>query len=176
MELGGNDSAVDTGGTAGSAPVEIGSGNLGFDEMGKMTSPTTNPTLSITGLASGAADMAIVFSLVDSVGNTFITDYAGESTVSRTTQNGLASSNLKDISINSEGVIVGLTESGQSIPLAQLALANFPNVEGLQKYEGSTFVAFTSSGEPSIGAAGAGRGSIVERHWNSQTSIWPRNS
>jgi flagellar hook protein FlgE len=153
---------VDTGGAVGSAPVEIGTGDLEFDEYGRMTSPMANPTLSITGLASGAADMDIVFNLVDSVGNTFITDYAGESTVSRTTQNGLGSSNLKDISINSEGVIVGLTESGQSIPLAQLALANFPNVEGLQKYEGSTFVAFTSSGEPSIGAAGTGgRGAIV---------------
>jgi flagellar hook protein FlgE len=43
-----------------------------------------------------------------------------------------------------------------------LVLANFPNIEGLQKYKGSTFVAFSSSGEPSIGVAGSGgRGSIV---------------
>jgi len=57
---------------------------------------------------------------------------------------------------------MGLSENGQSVPLAQLALANFPNIEGLQKYQGSTFVAFTSSGEPSIGTAGTGgRGTIT---------------
>jgi flagellar hook protein FlgE len=154
--------AVDTGGLATAPPVQVGSGNLSFNNMGKMTAPTTNPTLAISGLASGAANMNISFDLLDSSGNALITSYASQSTVSRTTQDGLAASTLKDISINSEGVIVGLTESGQSIPMAQLALANFPNVEGLQKYEGSTFVAFTSSGEPSIGAAGTGgRGSIV---------------
>jgi flagellar hook protein FlgE len=53
-------------------------------------------------------------------------------------------------------------ENGQSIPVAQLALANFPNIDGLQKYKGSTFAAFTSSGEPSIGTAGtSGLGTIV---------------
>jgi len=57
---------------------------------------------------------------------------------------------------------VGIAESGQSIQLAQLALADFPNIEGLQKYKGSTFVSFTSSGEPSVGTAGTGgRGTVV---------------
>jgi flagellar hook protein FlgE len=43
-----------------------------------------------------------------------------------------------------------------------MVLADFPNLEGLQKYQGSTYVAFTSSGEPSIGTAGSGgRGIIV---------------
>ena len=154
--------AIDTGGLANDPPVEIGSGDLTFDQTGKMTSPATNPTLSIAGFANNAADMDIAFNLVDSDGIASLTNFAAESTVSRTTQNGLAASNLQDISINNEGVIVGLTESGQSIPLAQLALANFPNIEGLQKYVGSTFVPFTTSGEPSIGTAGTGgRGTIV---------------
>ena len=42
------------------------------------------------------------------------------------------------------------------LALAQLALANFPNEAGLLKYKGSTFVSFSSSGEPSIGTAGSG--------------------
>jgi flagellar hook protein FlgE len=91
-----------------------------------------------------------------------ITGFASASAVSSTNQNGFTASNLKDISISSSGVIVGATESGQSVNLAQLALANFPNVDGLAKSVGSTFVAFTTSGEPSIGTAGTGgRGLLV---------------
>jgi len=59
-------------------------------------------------------------------------------------------------------VVRGTTAGGQSIALAQLALASFPNVDGLQKYKGNTFIKFANSGEPSIGLAGVGgRGSIV---------------
>ncbi len=150
------------GGVAGGTPTVIGSGALQFNGMGIMTSPTTNPTLSFSNLASGAANMQVSFNLVDPNGNASITSYAAASTTSSTTQDGYASSVLKDISIDSSGVIMGLSENGQSVPLAQLALANFPNIEGLQKYQGSTFVAFTSSGEPSIGTAGTGgRGTIT---------------
>jgi len=64
--------------------------------------------------------------------------------------------------VDSSGVITGTTAGGQSISLAQLALASFPNVDGLEKFKGNTFIGFTASGEPSIGAAGTGgRGTIA---------------
>jgi len=57
---------------------------------------------------------------------------------------------------------VGETETAGTVILAQLALADFPNVQGLQKFTGSTFIPFPSSGEPSIGTAGTGgRGTIT---------------
>jgi flagellar hook protein FlgE len=154
--------AEDGGGAIGDPPIVVGSGNLGFDAFGVMSSPAANPSLSITGLASGAADMDITFELLDPSGNPIITNYARQSAVSSTSQDGFAASAVNKISIDSSGVIVGVTDSGQSINLAQLALADFPNTEGLQKYEGSTFIPFSSSGEPSIGVANSGgRGSIV---------------
>jgi flagellar hook protein FlgE len=135
---------------------------LTFDGSGNITLPAANPTISLAGLVSGADDMDVTFNLVDPSGNSLITNRSGSSAASSSTQDGYAASILKSISIDSKGVVVGLTESGTSVPLAQLALANFPNVDGLQKYVGSTFVAFTSSGEPTIGvAASGGRGSIV---------------
>jgi flagellar hook protein FlgE len=154
--------AEDFGQPAVNPPVQVGAGSLQFNDMGIMVSPAANPALNIAGLSSGAAGMTVDFNLFDESGNPIITNYAGESTVSSTIQDGFEASSLKGISIDNEGVIVGLAENGKSIPLAQLALADFPNVEGLQKYKGSTFVSFTSSGEPSIGvAASGGRGSIT---------------
>lgn len=153
--------AEDAGGAVGDPAVAVGSGNLQFSEDGVLISPAANPSLSISGLSNGAADMDIEFSLYGSTGAPVITSFASDSVVSSTTQNGYEASALKSISIDNAGVIVGLAENGKSIPIAQLALANFPNEEGLQKYQGSTFVTFTSTGEPSIGIAGVGgRGTI----------------
>ena len=157
--------ATDMGGASTDPAVQVGNGTLAFDGTGKLVvaDPTAaNPTLAISGLADGANAMNLSFNLWDSQGNTFITNYASDSTVSSSSQNGFSSSALNAISINSDGVIMGSTASGQSIPMAQLALADFPNVGGLEKYQGSTFVTFSSSGDPSIGVAGTGgRGTIT---------------
>jgi flagellar hook protein FlgE len=154
--------AEDTGGTAGGTPVEIGTGSLTFSDMGILTGPTDNPTLDITGLANGAADMSMTFGLWDTDGAPLLTYYANDSAVSNTTQNGFAASAISSISVDGNGIITGTTENGRTISLAQLALANFPNEAGLLKYKGSTYVSFSSSGEPSIGTAGSGgRGTFV---------------
>lgn len=154
--------AEDAGGAVGDPAVVVGSGNMQFDDMGVMASPAANPTLSIAGLSNGAAGMDVEFSLMDAAGNPTITNYASDSAISSTTQDGYEASALRSISIDNAGVIVGLAENGKTISLAQLALANFPNEQGLQKFQGSTFTTFANSGEPSIGAAGSGgRGSIT---------------
>lgn len=153
--------AVDTGGAATDPPIVVGSGALTFDSNANLIAPAGNPNLNITGLANGASDMTVALGLWDDDGNGLLTGFGRESSVSTTTQDGNAASVLTDITIDSSGVIVGKSETGQSVTLAQLALATFPNVQGLQKYKGSTFISFPSSGEPSIGAAGTGgRGTI----------------
>ena len=139
--------------TGGTGPTTVGtsadSGNsdITFDANGLMNLPSANlaQTINITGLASGAADMQISFNLADSSGNPLITNMSSASGVASTTQNGNPATTVKDVSIDSKGDIVGQMDDGQSLTLAQLALANFPNVNGLQKYAGSTFTAFTSS-------------------------------
>jgi flagellar hook protein FlgE len=163
--------AADTGGDPNvDPPVEIGTGSLVFDASGKLTSPASdgnpatvdNPILNIAGLASGAADMEITLGFLNSAGNPAITNYANGSSSFTPSQDGAAASVLKEISIDSTGAIMGVSEGGSIIPLAQLALGDFPNVDGLQKYKGSTFIAFPSTGEPAIGVAGTGgRGMVV---------------
>ncbi|MBN2241193.1 MAG: flagellar hook protein FlgE [Acidobacteria bacterium] len=153
--------AVDVGGGAADPPVGIGNGIMNFDSDANLIAPAANPTLNINGLDNGASNMALEFGLWDADGNGLFTSFDRESGVSTTRQNGNAASVLMGITIDSSGLIVGKSETGESATLAQLALADFPNVEGLQKYKGSTFIAFPSSGEPSIGVAGTGgRGTI----------------
>jgi flagellar hook protein FlgE len=154
---------------AGPPVGQIGSGSVTFDSAGVLTAGNTNGALTITGLADGATDMdggignlpAINFNIFDANGNPRLTGYASASTVSSSSQDGYASSQLLGFAIDSNGVISGSFNNGQSQPLAQLAVAIFPNAEGLQKFKDGTAVSFTSSGDPSIGTAGTGgRGTI----------------
>ncbi len=153
--------AIDTGGSATDPPVQVGTGTLTFDGNGVLTGLAANPTIQLTGLASGATDQTITFAILDDNGNPRLTSYASASSVSSTIQDGSAFSRLRDFSIDSDGIISGIYDNGSVHPLAQLALATFPNDEGLLKFKGTTFVAYGNSGEPSIGTAGTGgRGSV----------------
>ncbi len=154
--------ATATGGRASDPAVEIGTGTFTFNSLGILSSPTQDADLTISGLANGAADMTIKFSLIDPTGNPRFTGFAAASSVSSVTQDGFASSVLRDISIDNRGVIRGIYDSGQVAPLAQLALANFANVEGLVKLTGSTFTTSPTSGEPSIGVGGTGGRGIIQ--------------
>jgi len=156
---------ADTGGTD---PVSVGTGSITFDSAGVMDDPGiadhtfVNPQLSIAGLANGASDMTVTLGLVDPDFVPQLTGYAADSNVSSTKQDGYQSGVLKDISIYSDGTIAGIYDNGKVLPLGQIALATFPNTDGLAKLKGSTFVASGLAGEPTIGTAGSGgRGSIT---------------
>jgi len=150
--------------TSPSGTVGNNTGTLVFGTDGRLTSPAGNPpalTISATDLNNGAAALSITLHLRDEQGNSMITCSASTSAQSYAKQNGYAPSTLADIQFDNEGKVIGITASNQQIVLAQLAIATFPNTEGLQKFNGSTFAASANAGEPSIGVAGSGgRGSI----------------
>jgi flagellar hook protein FlgE len=155
-------------GLAGDPPVGIGSGTFAFDGAGILqqlngNGPTTwaNPALSIVNLADGATDNTISFEVLDSNGNPRFTGNSGTSATSSVSQDGYASSTLRDVAIDGAGIIRGIYDNGQVNPLAQLAIANFNNAEGLLKFTGSSFVKAASSGEASVGTARTGgRGTV----------------
>jgi len=153
--------AMDVGGVVTDPPTSIGSGSLTFSNVGVLVSPTENATLTATGLANGAADLGITFEIYSAAGAPQFTGNVGASAVSSVTQNGYASSTLRDVAIDGDGIIRGIYDNGQVNALAQLAIANFDNPEGLLKFSGTCFVKATSSGEPSVGAARTGgRGTV----------------
>ena len=137
-------------------------GTLLFDGQGKLINTSqirmTIDDPDVPGTMSGNQ---IMLNLTDSRGNPMFTSAASASATSTTSQNGFAASNLASVSFNNKGVIIGIAANGNTIELGQLAIATFPNIEGLQKYNGSTLIASMNAGEPSIGTAGSGgRGSI----------------
>ncbi|MEJ2031755.1 MAG: flagellar hook-basal body complex protein [Deltaproteobacteria bacterium] len=90
------------------------------------------------------------------------TQYANASTTLYQDQNGCASGFLQSVSVDTDGVITGHYSNGQVLEKAQVALATFNNMGGLQKESGNIFTQTTQSGAPVTGAPGTiGLGSIA---------------
>jgi flagellar hook protein FlgE len=149
-----------------SAPVVLtnGSGSLTFSSSGVLTSPSANVAdVNVPNLADGANGLDLTWQLFNpTTGTAEITQVAGQSNVSSTTQDGYASGALQSFTINSDGTIQGVFSNGQTLTLGQVALATFQNTQGLQLNGDNTYLATPAAGIPSIGAPNTGgRGTIV---------------
>ncbi len=132
---------------------EIGSGELVYDTSGALSDSTNSGTIRLEPPGAEELEIELDFSR--------LTQYADETDVSKTWQNGFPSGTLTSISIDVDGRIYGLFSNGRSAVLAQFALADFANPAGLVKADNGTFVISANSGQPDVGAPGTGaRGSI----------------
>jgi flagellar hook protein FlgE len=154
-----------TGGTAGQN-VDIASGTLTFNSSGALQSNTLNAggTVSFNG-ATANQPLALNFGTsiaAGGAGTDGITDFGGTSTVSAQSQDGYASGSLSGVTIQSDGTVDGVYTNGQSIGVAQLAVAKFTSNDGLARTGSNLWTATTDSGVAAVGTAGAGgRGSLV---------------
>jgi flagellar hook protein FlgE len=124
------------------------SGTLTFNTSGAL-SGTGLGTVSFTPL-SGATAEGITLHLSG------LTQYASTSTAALETQNGYTSGNLSSYSIDKTGTITGSFSNGIKKALAQIALASFPNVNGLQSDGGNDYSETPNSGAYTASTAGTG--------------------
>ncbi|WP_427365381.1 flagellar hook protein FlgE [Candidatus Caldatribacterium saccharofermentans] len=130
-----------------------GSGTITFGPDGLVASGGTGTaTFAIPG--ANALNLAIDFSA--------LTQFGGNPSAYISFQDGYEAGSLDMVTTDSNGVITGIFTNGQSKPLAQIALATFPNPGGLLKQGGNLYQISNNSGLPSIGPANSGgRGSIA---------------
>ena len=86
-------------------------------------------------------------------------NYASVANVSTPTirdrsQDGYASGTLSSVNIDEAGVVHGIYSNGKTLPLYQIALYDFQNLQGLYREGGNLFSATQDSGEPRLGVAG----------------------
>ena len=90
-----------------------------------------------------------------------VTQYASETTTKAVYQDGYTMGVLKDFNVGADGTISGTFSNGQVQPLYRVALATFPNQQGLEKTGETAFIPTINSGEANIDAADSGgKGSI----------------
>jgi flagellar hook protein FlgE len=91
-----------------------------------------------------------------------LTQYSGNTEARVSNSNGSGAGILSSYTVSNTGQIVGVFSNGLKQTLGQLALANFNNVNGLEKIGDSMFRSTVNSGLAQVGAAGsAGLGLIT---------------
>jgi flagellar hook protein FlgE len=149
------------GGTPGDLE-EYGTGTITFDASGELTTgmPVNFYTGALTflnGLTPGATTM-------DFTGSS---QYGSASAVQSIFQDGYASGIVSNITIDAEGNLVATYTNGEVKNIARLALADFTNLNGLER-KGSTLYQETPiSGvplmnKPGVGGMGTVSGSMLE--------------
>lgn len=162
----------------GSAPTTTGvtapvPSTMNFDSSGKLVSVTTPPSgtssdLVLTGWVPGtvtngvwaANGAASAPTITISMGNT--TQFNADTARSIPTQNGYATGQITNLTIDGSGVLLANFSNNQTKPIGQLALASFTNEQGLQPVGGTSWKETFSSGIPGYDAPTTGTlGSIV---------------
>lgn len=142
-------------GDTGAASSQVASGTLTFDSSGNLTAPAGAVPITIPTFTDGAAAMNLSWSIRNANGAGTITQTdLGSSTSS--TQNGQGSGTLTSYAIQADGTIEGSYSNGQTDALGQVAIASFPNTQGLLRTGNNDYQATPGSGSASIGVAGTG--------------------
>ena len=154
-----------TGGTAGT-PFNVGTGTLAFNANGALNlvngGAPADVAITTPTWANGAAASALSWDIIDPNNTPYISGFASPSSTASISQNGSPAAKLESISVDGDGNIVGTFGSGQSVKLAQLAMAVFNNPKGLVKLGANLFGESQPAGLPNIGVADTGgRGTLI---------------
>lgn len=149
---------------AGATIVSGGNGTLAFNSSGSLTAMTGSPvSFNFTGGAAAAQSIDLSFGPLASstAAGDRTTQFASSYSVNSFTQDGNAAGSLQSLVIDREGYLTGQYSNGATVNIAQLGLANFPNVQGLIAVGNNNFSESRLSGQPIMGVPQSGNlGSI----------------
>jgi flagellar hook protein FlgE len=161
-------------------PAQTVTGVMKFDQSGNLQSiqPTgaaapvpvgTAPgdvssiPASFTGLTDGAADLTMNWNLLGASGTPTISQTAGKSAVSTTTQDGYTSGQYQGFTIGSDGTVTASFSNQQKLNVGQIGMGNVANLQGLQADGNGVYSSTLASGNLATGIAGsAGLGSMED--------------
>jgi flagellar hook protein FlgE len=134
----------------GAQPIEFGTdGRVSVPASNIITFPPYTPP-------NGADPLVLDIDLTET------TQFGAGFVVNNLQPNGSSAGRLRGIDIDENGVVFARFSNGQSSPLGKIALATFPNIEGMQKVSDLAFAETFDSGTALRGEANLGSfGSIT---------------
>ena len=137
----------------------VGDSQLAIDSISYTNAsgatPATNPSVAQIFGSQGASFTVVT---EDRFGSAPLatTCYASPSATLFQSQNGFGRGELQNIQVDRQGNIIGQYSNGQDIKQAQLVLADFTSLQGLESEGNNNFVATAESGAAILGTAGQG--------------------
>lgn len=147
-----------------SSPITPVTGTIQFDASGKLQIPdalTAPPSITITGLNSGASDMTVNWNLWNGLAPR-LTQYSQPSAVAANAQDGFGAAQLIRVGIGDGGIVLAQYSNGQQVGVGRLAMCSVRNPESMIAVGNNNFQLSARSALPAIGVAGTGgRGQIL---------------
>ncbi|MBK8162499.1 MAG: flagellar hook protein FlgE [Gammaproteobacteria bacterium] len=120
-----------------------------LSEINGVTTPPSNYALAPYTPSSGATSLSLTLDYSS------LSQYGGGFNVNSLSQDGFATGRLSGIDISDTGVILARFTNGQSSTLAQVALANFGNPQGLTQLGDTSWAESFESGQPVVSTPGS---------------------
>ena len=148
---------------AGNVSILSAPGTLTFNPDGSLASSNTSPVaLTVSGLADGAANLAMNWNLFNPDGSGALTQYDSTSSVAGTTQDGAQASQLSQVTVGNGGQIMASYSNGQQVVAGQLAMAAIENPGSLLNVGNNNYTVSGQTATPAIGLPqSGGRGQII---------------
>jgi flagellar hook protein FlgE len=158
VDVAGGTSITHPNGTPPVATAQLAA-QLNFNADGSFASSTPDPLLSASiPLANGASNMQITHDFA----NNTTTQYSANFSVNTLDPNGFSTGRLTGLDISEEGLIRSTYTNGISIPLGKIAMADFPNSQGLANVGSASWTETIDSGAVITGEAGSGRFGLIQ--------------
>ena len=138
-------------------------GTLTFNSAGQLTSPAGNVTgVSFPQMADGASDLTFNFNVYDPSGKPIVTQTAGVSNATASSQDGFAAGAYQGFSVDGTGLISASFSNGHTAIVGQFAVASVANEEGLSLAGGNEYNETAASGLMTVGTAGVGGRATIQ--------------
>ncbi len=140
--------------------------NVGTDYVfatnGTLQTPAPPASVSIAGLSVDGISLSNITIDHGSTGLTQFADSTGVAQITDIDQDGFPTGELNDVSITDSGRVVGIYSNGETLDLAELAVATFSADDMLKKLDGGAFEATPDSGAALLGIQGRIVGQSLE--------------
>jgi flagellar hook protein FlgE len=146
--------------------VEVSTGTMTFDASGALATVNggvpADVSVTTPAFGNGAAIATWNWDLVDNNSVASLTGFAAPSATSSISADGSTAGSIDSVSVAPDGSIIATLGTGQSMAVAQLALASFNNPRGLSKLGSNKFGETQVAGVANVGIAGiGGRGTLI---------------
>jgi flagellar hook protein FlgE len=137
--------------------------NITFNQDGSFSQVNgTNDAISLQ-FNGASSPQQIAFTFGTAGGFNGLTQLGGTSSAVATGQNGFQPGTLSSLTIGQDGTISGVFTNGQTLAIAQLAVASFANPSGLDRVGSNYYATSANSGVALIGAGQTGGRGAVEQ-------------
>ena len=132
---------------------------ISFNSDGSYNSSVPATIQNVAVPVTGGADPVTI---THDFANNGTTQYSASFAVSRLTPDGFSTGRLTGLDISENGLIRATFSNGISTPMGQVALADFPNSQGLRSIGGSSWSQTSDSGSVVTNTAGTGRFGLIQ--------------